>query len=419
MRLAYVCADSGIPIESTKGAAVHVRSLSRELALASGNLLLVGHMRKKSDSDNGGPAAMWGTRQLPLRVVTIREEMVGRPVPPPSGDCRVEKRLLENEVVHDVLRHEHDSEAFDGVYERYSLWSAGAAEFCRRNGVPHVLEVNAPLAWEEARYRNLAVPHAALFHERAIFQAADHIVAVSNEVAAHVTSLGVDEDRVHVQPNGFDRALFTERTSPSQPRPQSLPEKREGDFWIVFVGSLKPWHGVEVLLEAFASLARKDSSCRLLLVGKGPMADLVRDRFAPECESGAIVLTGACRHEEIPRILSFADIGVAPYPRLDHFYFSPLKIIEYAAAGLPFVASRTGQVKDLFRSGESAWLVEPGDAAALEAGIEHLRSNRSLRSKIAAGARQVVKPLSWDRNADRMIRLMLTEPSRRLSTQGT
>ena len=69
---------------------------------------------------------------------------------------------------------------------------------------------------------------------------------------------------------------------------------------------------------------------------------------------------------KVPSWLALADIGVAPYPTLEHFYFSPLKVIEYMAAGLPVAASRIGQIEATLDRGRAGRLVPPGDAASIE-----------------------------------------------------
>jgi glycosyltransferase involved in cell wall biosynthesis len=98
----------------------------------------------------------------------------------------------------------------------------------------------------------------------------------------------------------------------------------------------------------------------------------------------------------IPELLSSMDAAVAPYSAQPQFYFSPLKVLEYMAAGLPVVASRIGQIQELIRDGETGLLCEPDDAIALAERLRQLRGDPGLRSKLGTAARDaVLKNHTW------------------------
>src|SRR5690606_35992876 len=83
-------------------------------------------------------------------------------------------------------------------------------------------------------------------------------------------------------------------------------------------------------------------------------------------------LAGAVEPAEVPAWLARMDIAVAPYHGDQPFYFSPLKIYEYMAAGLPVVASDVGDLAALVRHGETGLLCPPGDPPALAAALARL-----------------------------------------------
>jgi glycosyltransferase involved in cell wall biosynthesis len=100
------------------------------------------------------------------------------------------------------------------------------------------------------------------------------------------------------------------------------------------------------------------------------------------------------------------DVGVAPYPDMEDFYFSPLKILEYMAAGKPTVASRVGDLPMLVNDEVRGILVPPGDAAALEAALFRLMSNPSLAAAMGSAARvKVMTSRTWDMVARRILEL--------------
>src|SRR5262249_3400525 len=115
---------------------------------------------------------------------------------------------------------------------------------------------------------------------------------------------------------------------------------------------------------------------------------------------------GAVDHSQVPALLALMDVAVAPYPKLHDFYFSPLKVYEYMAAGLPVVASDIGQLPDVIRHGINGLLVPPGDAGALARALRQLATAPKLRKQLGQAARaQVTREHTWDKVADRLLSL--------------
>src|SRR5206468_3177193 len=133
---------------------------------------------------------------------------------------------------------------FDLVYERYSLWSFAAMEYGLTSRVPGVLEVNAPLIEEQAEHRGLIDRSSAEQVAERVFGAATVLLAVSAEVAAYLQRYPAARDRVHVLPNAVNPDRFPPDLEPVLPA-------RPGTLTVGFAGSLKPWHGLAILAEAF------------------------------------------------------------------------------------------------------------------------------------------------------------------------
>ena len=97
-------------------------------------------------------------------------------------------------------------------------------------------------------------------------------------------------------------------------------------------------------------------------------------------------------------------MAVAPYPASDDHYFSPLKIYEYAAAGLPVVASDIGQIPRIVSHGETGLIVPPSDPAALAAGIDALVLDPEYAARLGrAGRARAVAEHSWAHALDRIV----------------
>ena len=203
-------------------------------------------------------------------------------------------------------------------------------------------------------------------------------------LAAGCSSSSVD-DRPVVEVFGSWRGVDAERFCP-EGEPARL--EANGSVVVGFVGSLRPWHGVEVLCQAFGRVAG-DPRFHLLVVGDGPERRSVRALEARFPDR--VTLTGGVSHEDVPRYLRAMDMAVAPYPNLDRFYFSPLKVLEYMAAGRAVVASGIGQVAELIRDGSTGILVPPGDPDALAAHLRELADDPGRRELLGHAAAQAVR----------------------------
>lgn len=369
-RVAYVCADPGVPVFGGKGASVHVQEIVRAWRA------------------RGARVQVYCTRRGDEVPADLREVPVTH-VPVPGGlDAGDRERAQERAAAE--LAAAALSDGADVVYERYSLFSkvlsllgadaAGATP-------TRILEVNSPLIEEQARHRTLVDGPAAQAALRAQVGAADRVVAVSPAVADWVRRRTGVDDRLRVVANGVNVDRI---------RPAARPPGTGGPATVVFVGTLKPWHGIEILVEA-AALAR--SSWRLRVVGDGPLRDSLRDQAA--AHGVPIDFRGAVAPERIAGELSDAAVAVAPYPASDDHYFSPLKIYEYAAAGLPVVASDIGQIPQIVGHGETGLVVPPSDPAALAAAIDALVLDSERAARLGrAGRERAVARHSWSHALD-------------------
>jgi glycosyltransferase involved in cell wall biosynthesis len=384
MRIAYLCPDLGIPLGGTKGASVHVRCLVRAL-VAQGHELVV----LAAAGDDPG----LGVPVTPIRVTCLAGEL-GATVEPRTA--RALAHLWTNAAVEAALEDIAVRFRPDLVYERYSPFSAAGGLVARRLGIAHVLEVNAPLAWEGDRYRRQALSEAAAALERTAFAATNRIIAVSAELKEILVSQGVAASKIAVVPNGVDLEQFC---------PEGEAWVGDGSTRIVigFVGSLKPWHGIALLLQGFRLAAARRPDLHLLVVGDGPEAHLV-DALGAECP-GRITRIAAVPHADVPRYLRGMDVAVAPYLPLERFYYSPLKVLEYMAAGRAVVASGLGQVAELIADGETGLLVPPGDPGPLVEALLRLAEDPALRRRLGAAARRAAKEHCWGARAAEILDL--------------
>jgi glycosyltransferase involved in cell wall biosynthesis len=180
----------------------------------------------------------------------------------------------------------------------------------------------------------------------------------------------------------------------------------------VFAGAFRSWHGAIHLARAIRLLReRGNRNVSALGIGDGP------ERGVVQAEAGAldrVVFTGAIPHDRMPAALAAAHVGVAPFDLGAHkplslgFYWSPLKMFEYMAAGLPVVAPAAARIPQLVGHGIEGLLYDPADPTALAHALEQL-TDAQLRTRLGAAARQrAVKEYSWKAHCEALDRRLRT-----------
>jgi glycosyltransferase involved in cell wall biosynthesis len=374
MRILYVSADPGIPVFGEKGASIHVRAMVSALH------------RRGHEVVVASPRLDPGSGRLPasVRCVTIP------PVRPRDFESLGEV-LAQGARQTTAVREIASECGAEAVYERYSLAACAGARASNSMGIPLVLEVNAPLRDEERRFRQLAHEPAALLAEQESFAAAQVLIAVSDALADWLVSEGVDRGRVHVIGNAPPPRAFAAK-----------PPLDDGQLVTVgFSGGLKLWHGIETLALGFELAVAEGARMRLEIVGSGPASEVLDEVQLPEAQ---VVRHGHLSHDNALAMLERWDVGVAPYMALDRFYFSPLKLVEYMAAGLCPVVTNVGQLPQTVQHGRAGVIVPPGDPAALARALLALDRDRGRLRMLGERARDVVAALpGWDEIADRVI----------------
>jgi glycosyltransferase involved in cell wall biosynthesis len=233
---------------------------------------------------------------------------------------------------------------------------------------------------------------------RRVFGAMDAVVAHSEHGAARLRDeVGLDPDRVRVIPHGaFD---YLTRLPEEKPLPTEL-EGAEGPVILSF-GLLRPYKGIENLLEAFARVGESTPEAELWIVGN-PRMDVGPLRELAERAQGRVrFVTRFVDDAEIPAIFRRADLLVLPYLDAEHSGV----LYTGLAFGKPMVLSAVGGFPEVAETG-AARLVPPGDTVALAQAVEQLVADDSARAELAAAAtRAAAGPFSWDEAARRTLDL--------------
>lgn len=402
LHIAYVCADRGVPVGGHKGASLHLAEMVRALIerQAEVHVLAARVADSAGNSLDGAPIADVGGSRSARRS---RESILSALGSGAGATLRSEAAsIAANQDMGRALERLHRSWRIDVVYERYALWGYAAAGFTRAHGIPHLLEVNAPLPEEQKRYRDLENEKLALVFQHHVFSSVSRVLVPSASLAPYVVSSGADASVVQVVPNAADPKRFRPHR-----RRRTGGRLTDNTFTLGFVGSLKPWHGVDDMVRVFRRLYRTWPGYRLLVVGDGPLREEAEQKLRSWGLEPYARFTGATSHEDIPQWMSQMDVALAPYPKRAPTYFSPIKIFEYMAGGVPIVASAVGQIDELLKNRRSALLHSPGAIAEMALCVEELRRKPSLRAKLSTEARAVlVQNYTWSKNAQRVLAIV-------------
>ncbi|HTR75634.1 MAG TPA: glycosyltransferase [Solirubrobacterales bacterium] len=223
-----------------------------------------------------------------------------------------------------------------------------------------------------------------------VFGAMDAVVAHSEHGAARLRDeVGLPAERVHVIPHGaFD---YLTRLPEEKPLPEEL-EGAEGPVVLSF-GLLRPYKGLENLLEAFAEVGEAE----LWIVGNPRMSVEPLHEMAALTGARVRFVTRFVEDAEIPAIFRRADVVALPYLDAEHSGV----LYTGLAFGKPMVASAVGGFPEVGDAG-AARLVPPGDTASLAAALRELIDDPAAREELAAAARAAAAgPYSWDEAARR------------------
>lgn len=304
--------------------------------------------------------------------------------------------LEENRIIN--------RESPDLIISRLDVYIFSALLLAKIKKIPLIVEVDSPEVYEFSTFHG----HQYLIHQKLLkflemanIRNAATCFTVSNELKRYFVERGVPEDKLHVISNGAD----IQRFHPKIDKTTVIKKHNlQGNLVVGFVGSFHYWHGVDNLTKLIEGTLSLDPNIRFLMVGDGgPMKPKLEEFIAEKALKDRVVLSGHIPHHEVPQYISAMDILLAPYPKLDFFYYSPVKIYEYLACGKPVVTTRIGQISEVIADGKNGFLCEPDDVNLMQQRIVELVRNPSLRSSIGESAYQaIVERHSWEMKAKRL-----------------
>ena len=299
----------------------------------------------------------------------------------------------------EILRRERPDVVFVLHALRFSSLIAA-----RRLGIPVVVNVNASVPYEIRRYHPDVhlLPALAESVERGMLRAADRVFVVSNVLRDYLAARGIDRGAIDAIPNGADTVVF----HPGAADP-ALREQFRGRMLIGFAGSFAPFHGLSLLEHAVARVAAMSPEAHFIFAGGGPGAEALRERCLALGYAQRATFLGPLPHAKMPGVLAAMDVLLAPYPAVDCFYFSPVKLFEYMACGRAVVAARLGQIAEVVEHEANGLLYNAASAQDFVDKIVALVRDPGRRSLLGAQARRTIeKQYTWEHHARSLARVL-------------
>jgi PEP-CTERM/exosortase A-associated glycosyltransferase len=275
----------------------------------------------------------------------------------------------------------------------------------RRRRLPVVYEMRA--TWEDAAVDHGSTSSSSLRYrlsramETFVLRRSDAVATICEGLRSEIVARGADAGRVTVIPNGVDPRAFRFNEAPDVRLRQRL--GLEGATVVGFVGSFYRYEGLDLLLDACATLVRTQPDLHVLLIGGGPQEEALKELALRRGLTGRVHFVGRVPQGETANYYTIID--VLAYPRHSirlTEIVTPLKPLEAMAQGRIVVASDVGGHRELVRDGVTGFLFRAGDAAALAHTIEQVLAGRAGWNDMKLRARAYVETeRTWAKSVSR------------------
>jgi glycosyltransferase involved in cell wall biosynthesis len=303
------------------------------------------------------------------------------------------RRIRDYDVVH--------------IYGLYDLIGATAGWFCRRYGIPYVLE---PIGMFGPKIRSQQKKRVyGRLIGRELFHGAEAVIATSETERSELIAGGIDPEKIVLRRNGIDLSEFQDLPSKGALRAKlNIGEKQR---LVLFLGRLSFIKGLDLLVEAFAQI---NSDARLVIAGPDDAdgcLETIRRSITDLKIEDRVILPGALFGKEKLEALVDADFCVLP-SRHESFGNAAAEAI---ACGTPVLVTTECGIAPLVdgRAGE----VVACDVASLRDGLARLLGDEELLTRLQEGCEELAQSLSWDEPVRTMETLYSSLRSRRDSPE--
>ena len=288
----------------------------------------------------------------------------------------------------------------DLIYERSEYLQDSGAKLANKYKIKYFIEVNAPFIEEMNVFEGYSLFHSKAHKIEAFkLNAADKVFTVSTALKDFlVTRYNCVSDKIIVQPN----CINPEKIKLNSPLVNSLKGdlKLNTEKVIGFVGSMFPYHGVDILINAFSKVVKEHPGSKLLIVGDGIVLSDLKELTHNLSLDNSVVFTGKIPHSLVFNYIQLMDICIMAK---SNWYGSPVKIFEYGLLKKPIIAPDNIPVRDAMVNMQDAILIQENESE-LKIAICNLLENETLAESLAINFyKKVMENYKWENAAEKII----------------
>ena len=216
-----------------------------------------------------------------------------------------------------------------------------------------------------------------------ILSESSKVIALNYSEADAYKTMGVNEDKIGIVPNGIDLSKFSDLPKKGEFRKKYSIE--DGEKIVLYLGRLHKSKGVELLIEAFSELTTKLDNLKLMLVGPDDGYRRILEKRAEELKiRDKVIFTGIVPEDEKIRAFIDADVFVTP-----KFYGFPITFVESCACGLPIITTNEGDKLDWIHN--KVGYVTDYNRDQLKDAILNILTNDKIRQEFSKKAKSLVR----------------------------
>lgn len=297
----------------------------------------------------------------------------------------------------------------DLIMERFYCTGGSGIIFSKIKKIPLVLEVNNP-HHEEVIYkynlRNNFLVKILRYWSNYQFRNSSNILTPLKDIIPEKF-----QDRVMEISWGANIDIFNQELRNT---PESLQIMKKynlvNKIIIVYSGTFRKWQGVLDIPEIVKYVINKNKNIKFLLVGNGDYKKEVEEKIKADKLQEYCVFTGEQPYKLVPYFLSISHIGLAPFNiKGDYclekfgFYYSPLKIFEYMASGLPVITTDYYPLNEIVKNDERGKIIKSGNIKGFADTILELSEDKDLRNRFGTNAiSYVLQNYSWKSHTEKL-----------------
>lgn len=240
-----------------------------------------------------------------------------------------------------------------------------------------------------------------VFLDNYVAKHSDAVIAVTPKIVSYLhNKCKIPNKRIHLIYNGANTDLFSPLNEEVCRKELNLDLS---NFYICFVGSLSPWHGVEYIIQSASMILKEVPNVRFVIVGDSPLKEEYIEMSRNLCVYEYFSFVGQVPYDKVPIYINACDICVSPFTNAigEYVGVSPLKIYEYLACGKPVVSSKFPDLQ-FIEDSNCGILIEPENILELKRAVINLLNDKNLRLELGSNGANYIRIFnSWRSVADK------------------